>query len=143
MPTFHFYHPIQVRYGDLDPQGHVNNAKYLTYIEQGRILYLEHLNLWKGGDFLDLGLIMADVYMTFRKSIQYGDPVQVGVRIARLGNKSMSSEYVLVDARDSSEFATGTSVLVAYDYRNSHSVPIPENWRKAIMQFEGLTDDRQ
>jgi acyl-CoA thioesterase FadM len=30
MPAFRYYHPIEVRYGDLDPQGHVNNARYLT-----------------------------------------------------------------------------------------------------------------
>ena len=37
MADFRFYHPIEVRYGDLDPQGHVNNARYLTYLEQARI----------------------------------------------------------------------------------------------------------
>jgi len=31
MGGFKFYHAIEVRYGDLDPQGHVNNANYLTY----------------------------------------------------------------------------------------------------------------
>ena len=34
MTHFNFYHPVEVRYGDLDPQGHVNNAKFLTYFEQ-------------------------------------------------------------------------------------------------------------
>jgi acyl-CoA thioester hydrolase len=43
MPGFHYYHPIEVRYGDLDPQGHVNNARYLTYLEQARIGYIRHL----------------------------------------------------------------------------------------------------
>jgi acyl-CoA thioesterase FadM len=62
------------------------------------------------------------------------------MRISRLGNKSLDSEYRLEDARDGSEFATGSSVLVAYDYRNSHSIPIPEGWRKIIQQFEGITE---
>jgi acyl-CoA thioester hydrolase len=138
MTDFHFYHPIEIRYGDLDPQGHVNNARFLTYMEQARIVYLKQLMLWEGGSFLDIGVILADVHLTFRKAIQFGDPVRVGVRISRLGNKSLTSEYRLEDARDGSEFASGSSVLVAYDYRNNHSVPIPEEWRKVIMQFEGL-----
>ena len=37
MSAYHFSYPIEVRYGDLDPQGHVNNAKYLTYMEQARV----------------------------------------------------------------------------------------------------------
>jgi acyl-CoA thioester hydrolase len=52
----------------------------------------------------------------------------------------MTSEYCIEDAQDESVFATGSSVLVAYDYRNNRSVPIPEEWRKAILQFEGMTE---
>ena len=140
MTDFHFYHLIEVRYGDLDPQGHVNNAKILTYMEQARVFYLKHLKLWEGGSFLDIGIILADIHLTFRKAIQFGDPVRVGVRITRIGNKSMTSEYRIEDGRDASEFATGTSVLVAYDYHNNRSVPIPEEWRKAILQLEGLKE---
>jgi acyl-CoA thioester hydrolase len=140
MTDFHFFHLIEVRYGDLDPQGHVNNAKILTYMEQARVFYLKHLKLWQGGTFLDIGIILADVQVTFRKAIQFGDAVRVGVRISRIGNKSMTSEYVIEDGRDASLFATGTSVLVAYDYRRSRSVPIPEEWRTAILQFEGIKE---
>ena len=140
MADFHFHHLIEVRYGDLDPQGHVNNAKYLTYIEQGRVFYWKQLKLWEGGSFMDIGVILADVQLMFKKAIQFGDPVRVGVRISRLGNKSMDCEYSIEDARDASVFATGTSVLVAYDYHNLRSVAIPEEWRKTIRQFEGLAD---
>ena len=89
---------------------------------------------------MDIGVILADVQLTFKKAIQFGDPVRVGVRISRLGNKSMDCEYSIEDARDASVFATGTSVLVAYDYHNLRSVAIPEEWRKTIRQFEGLAD---
>jgi acyl-CoA thioester hydrolase len=140
MTDFHFYHLIEVRYGDLDPQGHVNNAKFLTYMEQGRVFYLKQLKLWEGGSFLDIGVILAEVQITFRKAIQFGDPIRVGVRITQIGNKSMTSEYRIEDARDASEFASGMSVLVAYDYHNRRSVSIPEEWRKAIQQFEGTTE---
>jgi acyl-CoA thioester hydrolase len=139
MTDFHFYHLIEVRYGDLDPQGHVNNAKFLTYIEQARIFYLKQLKLWEGGSFLNLGIILADVQITFRKAIQFGDPIRVGVRISRIGNKSMTSDYRIEDARDGSIFATGSSVMVAYDYHTNSSVLIPGEWHKAILQFEGLT----
>lgn len=140
MTDYHFYHLIEVRYGDLDPQGHVNNARYLTYMEQGRIFYLKHLKLWEGGSFMDIGIIMADVHITFHKAIQFGDPVRVGVRITRLGTKSMQSEYVIEDMRDGSQLASGSSVLVAYDYRSDRTVPIPEEWRTLITQFEGMAE---
>jgi len=140
MTDFHFYHLIEVRYGDLDPQGHVNNAKFLTYMEQARVFYLKQLKLWEGGSFMDIGIILADVQISFQKALQFGDPIRVGVRISSIGNKSMTSEYSIEDERDESVFATGSSVLVAYDYRNRRSVPIPEEWRTAIQQFEAMTE---
>lgn len=139
MPDFNFYHPIEVRYGDLDPQGHVNNAKYLTYMEQARISYLRSLELWKGGSFLDIGIILAEVRVTFKAPILFGQKVLAGVRVSRLGNKSMEMEYRLEEAGSGKEFALGSSVLVAYDYRQARTLPIPEEWRKTIREFEMLT----
>jgi len=57
MSQFNFYHPVEVRYGDLDPQGHVNNAKHLTYFEQARIAYLIELGLFtKDQSFMEIGI---------------------------------------------------------------------------------------
>ncbi len=144
MSEFKFFHPIEVRYGDLDPQGHLNNAKYLTYFEAGRIKYIVHLGLFDHGQsFLNVGMIMADAHVTFKSAVEYGMNVQVGVRISRLGHKSMDSHYTIVDADTGEELASGSSVLVAYDYRSSRTIPIPENWREKIAQFEGLTTDER
>ncbi len=138
MPDFRFYHSIQVRYGDLDPQGHVNNARFLTYMEQARVAYIQHLGLWNGGSFLDFGLILADAQVTFLQPIFFDQQVQVGVRVTRLGNKSLTMEYRLVDPQQDQELAKGRTIQVAYDYRLGKSIPIPENWCSAIQDFEGL-----
>jgi acyl-CoA thioester hydrolase len=136
MPEFRFYHPIEVRYGDLDPQGHVNNARYLTYMEQARIAYIRHLGLWDGGSFLDVGIILAEAQVTFKAPILWGQPVRVGVRVSRLGNKSLIMEYLLEDAESGKQLASGSSVLVAYDYRTAQTQPISEEWQRLITAFE-------
>jgi acyl-CoA thioester hydrolase len=138
MPEIKFYHPIEVRYADLDPQGHVNNAKYLTYIEQARTQYIRRLGLWPGGSFMDFGVILADVQMTFKSPITFGQMVRVGARVSQIGNKSFRMEYCLEDAADGKELASGTTVLVTFDYHTGKTIPVPETWRKAITEFEGL-----
>jgi acyl-CoA thioester hydrolase len=138
MNGFRFSHPIEVRYGDLDPQGHVNNASYLTYLEQARIAYIRQLGLWHTGSFLEFGIILADAHLTFRSAIQFGQPVQVGVRVTRLGNKSLTMEYRLEDGLTGQELASGSTVLVTYDYHSGQTVPIPPEWREIMTQFEGL-----
>ncbi len=108
MLPYRFYHPIEVRYGDLDPQGHVNNAKHLTYFEQARIAYAIHLGLFtKDQSFMEMGMILADVHITYLEPIYFGQNIKVGVHIARLGNKSMTWEQNIMDADTGRELAKG------------------------------------
>lgn len=136
---FHFYYPLEVRYGDLDPQGHVNNAAYLTYFEHGRIHYLIHLGLFqKGQSFLDIGIIVATAQITFKAPIHFGQPVRAGVAVTRLGNKSLTMRYRLEHAETQTVFAEGETVLVTFDYHSGQTVPIPENWRQIIAAYENI-----
>ncbi len=140
MSDFHFYHPIEVRYGDLDPQGHVNNAKHLTYFEQARVQYMIELGLFtKDQSFMQIGIILADVHITYLEPVYFGQNIKVGVRAAKLGNKSMTCEQNVVDADSGRELAKGELVIVTYDYEAGKTIPIPREWRERIMEFEGLT----
>lgn len=139
MSVYHFYHPIEVRYGDLDPQGHVNNAKFLTYFEQARLAYWVQLGLFtRDQSFIELGIILADVHIAYRAPVFYGQNIKVGVHVARLGSKSMTWKQNVVDADTGKELANGEVIVVAYDYRQGKTIPVPEEWREKIRQFEGL-----
>jgi acyl-CoA thioester hydrolase len=138
MSTFHFYHPIEVRYGDLDPQWHVNNARIVSYIEHARLAYIIHLGLFDGESFLDLKLIVADVHVSYLASINPKANVQVGVRVSKLGNKSITFEYEVADQNTHEIFARSETVMVAYDYHSQKSIPVSPEWRQAISQFEGI-----
>lgn len=140
MPSFRFSHPIEVRYADLDPQRHVNNAVLFSYLEQARARYLQHLGLWDGADFDAIGIIVAEASATFLSPITFGDRIAVEVGVTRLGTKSLTLEYV-VRGGDGGERATGRTVLVAYDYRQGTSILVPEGWRSAIAAHEGLADN--
>src|SRR5512145_3010235 len=112
MGQFNFYHPIEVRYGDLDPQGHVNNAKHLTYFEQARVAYMIELGLFtKDQSFMEIGVILADVHITYLDPIYFGERIKVGVRTAKMGNKSMTWEQNIVDAKTGKELAKGEVVM--------------------------------
>jgi acyl-CoA thioester hydrolase len=137
MSEFRFYHPIEVRYGDLDPQGHVNNAKFLTFFEQARVQYFLEMGLFHEGDsFMDIGVILADVHLTFQAPILWGTPIKTGARVSRLGNKSLTIEQTVVHAESGQQFASGTVVMVTYDYHSDRSIPIPDDWREKISAYE-------
>lgn len=139
MSDFRFYHPVEVRYGDLDPQGHVNNAKHLTYFEQARIAYMIELGLFtKDQSFMEIGVILADVHITYYEPVYFEQNIKVGVHVAKLGNKSMTWEQNIVDAHTGKVLAKGEVVMVAYDYRAEKTIPIPQEWREKISTFERL-----
>lgn len=139
MSNFRFYHPIEVRYGDLDPQGHVNNAKHLTYFEQARIAYMIELGLFtRDQSFMEIGVILADVHITYLEPVFFGQKIKVGVQAAKLGNKSMMWKQNVVDADTGRELARGEVIIVTYDYKQETTIPIPQKWRDTFIEYEGL-----
>jgi acyl-CoA thioester hydrolase len=137
MQEFLFYHPIVIRYGDLDAQRHVNNARYFTFLEEARVQYLKNLGLWDGTDFDEIGIILLETTCTFKAPIRYEHKVRAGVKMIKLGNKSMELLHSLEDAETGDTFATGRSILVAYDYAAETSIPVPDHWRKTLLTYDG------
>jgi len=140
MSDTRFYHPVEVRYGDLDPQGHVNNAKHLTYFEQARVAYMIELGLFtKDQSFMKIGMILADIHITYFEPVYFGQNIKVGVHATKLGNKSMTWEQNIVDADTGKELAKGEVVMVTYDYHAGKTMLIPQEWREKISKFENLS----
>jgi acyl-CoA thioester hydrolase len=138
MPGFRFFHPVEVRYGDVDAQRHVNNVAFFRYMEMARGKYLEALGLWDGIDFDSIGIILVEASCTYKAPIRYGQKISVGVCTSRLGNKSFTLEYSLRDSDSGAELAAGRTVQVSYDYREQRSLPLGERWRERIREYEGL-----
>ncbi len=133
-----FFHPIEVRYADIDAQGHLNNAKYLTYYEQARIHYFEELGLFsKAQSFMDIGTIVADIHIRYLAPVYLGADIRVGVRTASMGNKSITLQETIVDGENGQVYADGTVVLVCFDYRVHNTIPVPDAWRQKITEYEG------
>ena len=138
MTDFHLYCPIQIRYSDIDAQGHVNNGRFLSYFEQARMQYLVKLGLWDGKSFLDLGLIVADIHLSYLAPLYLGQSIRVAIRVSRLGNKSLDFAYQIEDEQTGQVAARCETVMVAYDYHTNKSIPVPGEWRQKITAFEGF-----
>lgn len=139
MKTCKYYCSIPVRYGDLDPQGHVNNACYLTYLEQARVGYVQELDLWDGKNFQDVGIIIARVEVDYLIPILMENQLLVGAAVSRLGSKSLDMIYSLEDAESREIFAKAKTILVSYDYQSQSPRKIPDLWRAKIVEFEGIS----
>jgi acyl-CoA thioester hydrolase len=123
-----FVHRERVRFRDLDPMGHVNNAVFLTYIESARFAFLKHIGA--APTLEDMNLVVARVEIDFRAPVRLGDEIEVTARASRFGDKSFDLDHeVRVDGRIVAEAKT---VLVTYDYSTREAVPIPDEWREKL-----------
>ena len=133
---FRFSMPLEVRWRDTDPMGHVNNAVYLTYFEVGRMGYVRAIGEPIVGDATrDFRFILVSAAVEYRAPVSYGKKVTVSVRVSRLGTKSFDVEYRL--ASGGRTIATGRTVQVAYDYARSVSIPVPASFRRRVRRYEG------
>ena len=132
-PGFHHAYRLQVRWADLDALGHVNNATYLTYLEQARIDFFNTLVLWDGKPD-KLGLIMARAEIDYKLPLNAEDTVTVHTRVARLGGKSFDTEQHVVCERAGAlvAAAVATITIVVYDYPANQSAAIPDPWRASL-----------
>lgn len=139
MDGYRFTIRLEVRYSDLDAQGHLNHARYFSFMEQARFKYIMALGLWSDmRDFNAVGQIVAEATCTYKRPVLLDQVVEVGVRVSRMGNKSMELEYRMMVG--DVEVATGRTVQVAYDYAASRSILIPAEWRERVAAFEdGVT----
>jgi acyl-CoA thioester hydrolase len=113
--------PVEVRYGDLDTQGHVNNVVYFTYFEQARVSFLH--DLYAHASRLDgasaaqpdggpLAFVVADASCVYRRPIMVLAPVAVGVRVADLRRATLVLDYAVCDAPSGRLYAAGRTTLV-------------------------------
>jgi acyl-CoA thioester hydrolase len=123
-----FVHRERVRFRDLDGFGHVNNAVFLTYLEEARNALLSHLGLARR--VAEIAMILARVEIDFRAQVEVGDELEIGVRPARLGTKSFDLEYELhVGDRVVAEART---VLVGFDYEANATMELPDDWKRSL-----------
>jgi acyl-CoA thioester hydrolase len=129
---------IDVRWSDMDALGHVNNAVYLTYLEQARIAYTRELGLRAAPGDDGIGLILARVALDYKQPIVYPDAVKVFTRIIRLGRSSFDSEQIIMRQgnADSAIAAQGILTGVVFDYQARQPIAMPEAWRESILAYE-------
>jgi len=131
---FRFSTTVEVRWRDLDPMGHVNNAVYFTYLEQARTHYMREVGLLPDAPS-DVGFILAEASCQFKAPLQLGERVTIHTRVSQLRNSSFIFEY-RAEADDGRLVATARTVQVCYDYQAQRSVPVPDEWREAIITYE-------
>ncbi len=136
---FNFWLPLDVRWGDMDSYGHVNNAAYFTYCESARMAYFDTVDLDLARAEPDHGPALAQATCNFRQQVHYPAQLDVGARTTRLGTKSFNLAYEIF-RRDTDEVVCdGDSVVVWVDYSKGQAITIPDLLRANLSKLDGAS----
>jgi acyl-CoA thioester hydrolase len=129
--TLVFKAGIQIRWGDMDAMGHVNNTEYFRYMEQARIDWYTHSlgTLGDGGS----GPVLVDAQCTFLRQLRYPGNVEVRIFVGAVGRSSMETIYEL---RRSDQpdvlYAEGRATVVWVSLAEEKSTPLPDHIRARL-----------
>ena len=126
--TFRHWTRVSLRFSDEDNMGHINNVAYAAYVEQARVAFVDAL--LKSGGNGGIDYILVNVNIDFHREMHFPGAVDIGARLIRIGNKSITTSYGLF--KDSENVATAGSVNVFFDTKSDKTVPIPDDLRKIL-----------
>lgn len=99
-----------VRFADLDPNQHVNNAVYATYFETGRVTLMKDRSYGLMPD--GLGWIMVRIDIHFRAELHWPGKIELGLGVAKFGRTSVSFDQAVFSADKCVASARAITVLI-------------------------------
>ena len=131
---FTFWHPVPVRFKDIDIGGHAHHSLALVYFEEARSAFWREVVGRTGLDEIDF--ILAEARIRYHERVLYPLRMKVGVRVPTLGKKHFVMEYLGV-GDEGQDLVSGETTMVMFDYESGSTKRIPSEVRAAL---EGRPD---
>ena len=129
LEDFLFHHNIQTRWKDMDSFGHINNAVYLTYIEDARTTLFKRWNL----NCQNKSVIVASLKIDYFTQIKHPSKLIIGSKISRIGNSSFDIQSAIFIDGLKKPAALSLVICVCYDYENGKSVIVYDEIRNDFL----------
>jgi len=118
---FSFHHKTKTRWRDLDAFRHINNATFLSYIEDARITFFKR---W-GINLKEKSLIVASVKIDYINQLNHPSNIIVGQKVSRLGTKSFDIYSAIFNSDDNNKLICSSIITsVCYDFIQKETVPV-------------------
>ena len=133
--------PLQIRFNDVDKFGHVNNTIYFQFYDTAKTDYIA--TVCEGVDWERQAIVVVKIEAEFLAQIKSNSRIAGRTRVTKIGNKSFHLEQDVIDIDTKEVKSRCLSVMVLYDLERQQTIPLPDEWRKAITDYEGLENSVQ
>lgn len=123
-----FYHwtEIPVRFRDLDPLNHVNNALFNTYLEEARIQFLGEVGQMQTQFSEGKTFVLVKITIEYLKQITFPSTLLVGTGVGEVGNSSIEAVQGIFDKESKNLMGVAKSTGVWYDINKKRPTRLPE-----------------
>lgn len=141
MENLKFKHtvPIQLRFNDFDALGHVNNSVYFSFYDLGKTSYFREVvpGIISNSE---VGVVIANIQVNFLLPVYPNENVAVQTTVVEIGHKSFKLYQQLIDTDTNEVKCVCQTVMVGFDGKTKSTRIISDEWKKAIIEFEGRGD---
>jgi acyl-CoA thioester hydrolase len=132
---FRFFFPFRVRYSEIDGQGVVFNAHYLTYFDTTITEFFRQLG-FRSQDYLaetgnDFHLVKSLV--NYEAPIRFDAEIEVGCRVSNIGRTSMTFQLEIFAKGEERRYSSGEVIWVNTDQSTHKSTPLDDDTRALFM----------
>ncbi|WP_020393097.1 acyl-CoA thioesterase [Kribbella catacumbae] len=106
-----------IRWGDMDALGHVNNGRYVDYLQDARVDFLFRTAKELGADELETGLLVARHEVQYRRPLVHRpEPVLIALWISEIKAASFVVDYEIYDPDPHTTYVEARTRLVPFDF---------------------------
>lgn len=123
--------PIEIRFGDIDMNHHVNNAVYFTYMENARIAVLMDDLIKYHADGTQF--VVAEVKCKYRRPIKLTDKLVCDVSFFPIRPTSFDIHYLFKNEESGLTYAEGNTQMVLFNKHTGRPLAIPDWFSKKYL----------
>lgn len=133
---YEYLYTDRVRYSDCDMHGHMNNARYFTFMEQARVGYLEAVGMPPDARKESIPFILVHASCDFRNSAIISDQVVTAIGVSEFGRTSCTMLYRMTRAADDQLLATGKTIQVMFDFARNAPIPVTADFKHRVWTLQ-------
>ena len=135
---------IEIRFTDVDSQGHVNHTAVVEWIAHARVTLIDEKvtqydhTLWKDNledEGPELDHVLVNLEVNFHKEVLYPGTIEVSGRVLNVGSKSVTTEFFIYSKDDLA--AEAQCINVFFRTSDKTSVDIPDKLKEILMKKNG------
>lgn len=133
-----FCHPLRVRYAEVDAQGIVFNAHYLTYFDTSLTEFMRHIGITftpANITALEYDYHLVKATVEFHGRVNFDDELEIYVGIGRIGNSSLTFKLYLYRKDEDALLTSGEIIWVHANQQTHQSAPLPPEIIEKLTPF--------